>query len=183
MLIHLLLIMTGLGFAACSNNQENKNGVQPAQTVTAEDTVPGDPEHSVEDITFLDENGKTVFLPSLKGKVVFINFWAMWCPPCIREMPSINKLKQFFKGNDNIIFLMVDVDGNMKQSKAFMEKNKYDLQVYVPASDIPGNFLGAAIPTTVILAKNGDMIARMEGSRDYVSPEIMKALNELVESD
>lgn len=64
-----------------------------------------------------------------------------------------------------------------------MQEKKYDLYVYVPASNIPPDYLGSAIPTTVILDKSGDMIARMEGGRDYTDPQIIKALNELVESN
>src|SRR5690606_29413117 len=109
------------------------------------------------EVTFMDEDGKKVSLESLKGKVVFINFWATWCPPCIHEMPSINKLKQSFDADDEIIFLMVDVDGKLDKSTAFMEKNEYDLTVYAPESQIPSDFLGRAIPTTVILDKTGAM--------------------------
>ena len=78
---------------------------------------------------------------------------------------------------------MVDVDNNIEKSTAFMEDKKYDLPVYVPASEIPSDYLGGSIPTTVILDKSGDMIAHIEGGRDYTSPEIIKALNELVESN
>ncbi|WPQ63076.1 TlpA disulfide reductase family protein [Chitinophaga sancti] len=178
MLMPLLLMTVSFCFAARHQNEKWK---QPNQTVTSADTTSVTPEYSGPDVTFMDENGNAVSLKSLKGKVVFINFWATWCPPCRHEMPSINKLKQSFTGNDNIVFLMVIIDGNIKKSKAFMKKNKYDLSVYIPNSEIPGNFLGSAIPTTVILARNGDMIARIEGGRDYTSPEITKALNELVQ--
>ncbi|OMP79349.1 hypothetical protein [[Flexibacter] sp. ATCC 35208] len=63
-----------------------------------------------------------------------------------------------------------------------MKKNKYSLSVYILNSEIPGNFFGSAIPTTVILSWGGGMIALIEGGRDYTSPEIIKALNELVQS-
>jgi len=177
-----LLIMATISLVACGNVDKNKEGsAGNGNTMTQE--VSKTIADGTADLSFKDKNGNTVSLKSLKGKVVFINFWATWCPPCIQEMPSINQLKQYFKGNDNIEFLMVDVDSNIEKSTAFMEKNKYDLPVYIPTSKIPPNFLGDAIPTTVILAKNGDMIARIEGGRDYTSQEIVKALNELVESD
>ncbi len=62
-----------------------------------------------------------------------------------------------------------------------MQKNNYVLPVYVPASNIPPDFLGGAIPTTIILDKRGQMINRIEGGRNYTDPEIVKALKELVE--
>jgi thiol-disulfide isomerase/thioredoxin len=130
MLMQVLLMTASFGFAAC---HQNGKGEKPNQTLTAADTASAGPEYSRYSVTFTDGNGNTVSLKSLKGKVVFINFWAAGCPPCIHEMPSIKKLKQSFNGNDNIVFLMVDVDA--------------------------------------------------KGGRDYTSPEIVKALNELVESN
>lgn len=133
------------------------------------------------DVVFLDENNKEVSLNALKGKVVFINFWATWCPPCRAELPSIHKLKQAFKDNNKIVFLFVDVDGNMAKSKAFMKKHKYDLPVYAPKSPIPSNFLGSAIPTTVIIDKKGKMVGHIEGSMDYNTKEVIKGLKDLTE--
>lgn len=179
---YILVIMAGFCFAACNNNT-NKKAVQTASTEIAQKATTSLPDQTGNDVIFKDKDGKTVSLSSLKGKVVFINFWATWCPPCIQEMPTINELKGKYKGNDDIVFLMVDVDNKMEKSTAFMEKNKYDLPVYVPASNIPSEYLGSSIPTTVILDKSGDMIARIEGGRDYTSPEIIKVVNELVESN
>ncbi|MGO3195129.1 MAG: hypothetical protein ACTIKE_14015 [Sphingobacterium sp.] len=64
-----------------------------------------------------------------------------------------------------------------------MQANNYDVLVYVPARTIPSDFLGGAIPITVVLDKSGVMIARMEDGRDYTNPEILRALNELGESN
>lgn len=177
-----IFIIVAVSFAACVNaNKNKKNNVVNEDTQTTQVTEPAQPKAS--DISFKDKSGETVSINSLKGKVVFINFWATWCPPCIQEMPSINQLKQSFKGNDDIVFLLVDVDANIEKSTAFMAKNKYDLPVYIPTSNIPRDYLGDAIPTTVIIDKSGDMIARMEGGRDYTSPEMVKGLKELVEID
>lgn len=172
-----LAVIMAIFIVACGNNtkHQEKNLKQHSEAQTP---IP----NQTADLIFQDQNGTTLSLNSLKGKVVFINFWATWCPPCIQEMPSINKLKQAFNGNDNIRFLLVDVDANIKKSTAFMAKNQYDLPIYIPASNIPPNFLGDAIPTTVILDKKGDLIARMEGGRDYADPKIIKALTELINS-
>lgn len=178
--IFLLLVAT-IFFTSCGNidsrnNSENgKSEVNGGSSNEKQDLTVG--------ISFKDKDGKTMMLSSLKGKVVFINFWALWCPPCIEEIPSIHKLKQSFKGNQDIVFLMVDVDNKIDKSIAYMEKNKFDLDVYVPNSDIPTNYLGNAIPTTVILDKSGEMIEHLEGGRDYSNPEMIKVLKELISSD
>ena len=182
MFTYILVTMGGFCFASCNNNSKSEKTEQSAQAPIVEEATSLS-EYADNDVVFKDENGKTVSLSSLKGKVVFINFWATWCPPCIHEMPSIDKLKKTFKGNDNIVFLMVDVDGKIDKSSKWMKNKKFDLPVYVPVGNIPPDYLGGAIPTTVILDKSGDMIARMEGGRDYTDPQIVKALNELVESN
>lgn len=130
-------------------------------------------------VSFRDGNGKVVDLISLKGKVVFINFWATWCPPCIAEMPSINALYSKFKDNENVAFLMVDVDGNYQKSDNFMKKNHFTLQVLSPASEIPPVFMQGAVPTTVILNKEGKMVYQQEGAADYNSTEMVDFIIEL----
>jgi thiol-disulfide isomerase/thioredoxin len=178
-----IFIITAITLVTCGNTDKNKENKVDNEMNTTEEVPRVQTPAPTSDIFFKDEDGKTVSLSSLKGKVVFINFWATWCPPCIEELPTINELKQSFNGNDNIEFLMVDVDNKMESSTAFMQENNYDLPVYVPASNIPSDYLGGAIPTTVILDKNGNMVARMEGGRDYTDPEFVKAINELVGSN
>lgn len=183
MLTYILVIMVGYSFASCNNHDKSHGKEQSAPTVTAEEEITLSTEYANDEVLFKDKKGKTVSISSLKGKVVFINFWATWCPPCIHEMPSINDLKKSFKENNDIVFLMVDVDGEIDKSSKWMKDNKFDLPVYVPAGNIPSDYLGGAIPTTVILDKKGEMVARIEGGRDYADPQIVKALGELVESN
>lgn len=130
-------------------------------------------------VYFKDGNGKTLDLASLKGKVIFINFWATWCPPCIAEMPSINDLYSKFKDNEKVVFLMVDVDGNYPKSDSFMKKHQYDLAVVSPAGEIPSVFMQGAVPTTVILDQEGKMVYRQEGAADYSSAEMTEMIARL----
>jgi len=130
-------------------------------------------------VSFKDENGAVLPLNSLQGKVVFINFWATWCPPCVAEMPSINALYDKLKTNPNVVILMVDVDNKAEQSQEFMRKNKYSLPVFTPASAIPPEYLGSAIPTTLVLNKAGKIVFKHEGGADYTNPEFLAYLEKL----
>lgn len=131
---------------------------------------------TIEDMVFKDEAGKIIRLADLKGKAVFINFWATWCPPCIAEMPSINKLSQKFKDKSNVVFLMVDMDANMKKSQKFMQKNGYNLNVYVPASQISPAYFAGSLPTTLLFDKSGKLVFKHEGGADYGNTEFEKFL-------
>lgn len=129
--------------------------------------------------SFNSLDGKTLDLASLKGKVVFINFWATWCPPCIAEMPSINSLFKKMKGNDKVVFLMVDADNTLKSAEEFMKKSKFNLPVYGPAGALPQELFMGSLPTTVIINKKGEIVFKHEGMADYNTGETEKLLNQL----
>lgn len=131
------------------------------------------------DAIFIDATGKKVSLSSLQGKVVFVNFWATWCPPCIKEMPSIETLKNKMKGKD-VVFLLVDIDGNYEKAKAFMEKRKLDLPIYIPATSVSSTYLGSSIPTTIIFDKKGNMIQRIVGGVDFASEEVEQFMEQVL---
>ena len=133
---------------------------------------------STADILFSDANGEIFSLKSLEGKVVFINFWATWCPPCIAEMPSIQTLYNEI-GKQNIVFLMVDVDHQQKKSQKFMDKKGYTLPVYTPASVIPSNILDGSIPTTLILDKQGRKVLLHSGMGNYADKDLVAYLKQL----
>ncbi|MCF6404211.1 TlpA family protein disulfide reductase [Chitinophaga filiformis] len=132
------------------------------------------------DMSFTDGEGKTFTLSSLRGKVVFLNFWATWCPPCRAEMPSINALYEQFKDNKNVIFLTVDTDGNYKKANSFLKKHQYSLPLYVADSQIPGDLLGRSIPTTVIINKKGQIAYRHEGAADYGNEKFMRYFQQYI---
>lgn len=137
-------------------------------------------QESVQDVIFKDGKGNTVSLSELKGKVVFLNFWATWCPPCIAEMPSINELKKRYKGKEEIVFLMVDADGDYQKSTKFMQKRGYDLPVSVAVSSVPDNIFDGSLPTTLILDKQGRLAFKHEGSADYKNQKIVDFIDQLL---
>ena len=73
--------------------------------------------------SFRDEKGAVVSTADLQGKVVFINFWATWCPPCIAEMPSLNELYNKFRNDAQFVFIFINEDDDMAKARTFMHKN------------------------------------------------------------
>lgn len=134
-------------------------------------------------IRFQDINGKNVDLGALKGKVIFLNFWATWCPPCRAEMPSINKLYTQFKDDKNVVFIFADADGDLEKSVKFMVNRKYQMPVFKVTSSIPDQIFSGALPTTVIFDKQGRLSFRHEGIANYADKKIVDFLNKLKVSD
>lgn len=131
-----------------------------------------------QEAVFEDGAGQRLRLSDQKGKVIFINFWATWCPPCIAELPSVDALRKKLK-DSNVVFLMVDVDGKYAVSNAFMRGKGFDLPVYVPAGNIPRDYFGGSMPTTVILDRSGNMVFQHVGAADYNDPQVFDFINKL----
>ncbi|MFV0231495.1 TlpA family protein disulfide reductase [Empedobacter falsenii] len=127
----------------------------------------------------VDVDGKTVNMEDLKGKVVFMNFWATWCPPCIAEMPSIQTLYDKVKEDKDIVILTVEVEGKRDKAAKFMERKKLSLPVVYPNSSIPTEFFNGSLPTTIILDKKGNIAHTTMGMADYSGQDIVDFLNEL----
>ncbi|MCX2482025.1 TlpA family protein disulfide reductase [Pedobacter sp. MR2016-24] len=126
-----------------------------------------EPEAGLSGVLFKDASGKVVDLGALKGKVVFLNFWAAWCPPCLAEMPSINKLYEQFKDDKNVVFIFVDADSDLPKAREFMERRKYQLPIYAVASEIPDQLFKGSLPTTVVLDKQGRISYNESGAANY----------------
>ncbi|WP_158796381.1 TlpA disulfide reductase family protein [Pedobacter sp. L105] len=130
-------------------------------------------------IRFKDIKGNTVDLGDLKGKIIFLNFWATWCPPCLAEMPAVNKLYETFKGDNQIVFILADADGNLNKSQQFMNRKKYGLPVYAIASEIPDVLFQGSIPTTVVFDKEGRISYHESGAANYGDPKFIEFINKL----
>ena len=130
-------------------------------------------------IKFKDGNGVVVSLSDLKGKVVFINFWATWCAPCLAEMKSIHRFHEQFKDDSEVFFLMVDADGDFEKSRAYMIPKNYNLPVYTFASDLPEAIFKGSLPTTTVLDKLGRLSFHGEGPANYASPKFIDFIKKL----
>lgn len=130
-------------------------------------------------IKFKDANGIEINLADLNGKVVFINFWATWCPPCLAEMPSINKLHEKFGKDNDVVFIMVDADSDFDKSQKYMNKRQYKMPVYAMASNMPENLFKGSLPTTIVFDKKGRLSFHEEGAANYSSQKFIDFINQL----
>ncbi len=129
-----------------------------------------------------DMDGKTHDLADLKGKVVLINFWATWCPPCRREMPSLERLAQQLKGQPFQV-LAVDVGEDAETIFGFLGSLQPppSFPIVLDAdSKVVQSWPVRGLPTTFVVDKQGRLAFNAIGGREFDDPAILKQLRELI---
>lgn len=132
---------------------------------------------------FQDENGQIIDLESLKGKVIFINFWASWCPPCIAEFPAIEEFRHQFKDDPDIYIMMINEDSKPNAAENFLTKNEYSTPIHKLVTRAPTDLYAGKLPTTVLLDKNGRIRMHKEGVGNYNTKKFYKQVEELIAED
>lgn len=132
------------------------------------------------DFDFVDEKGSVQSTSSLRGKVVFISFWASWCPPCRAEFPSIETLYTKFKDNPDVFFLTINEDSDLATAKAYLTNENFSIPFYKSNGNVPGEIYSGALPTTVVLDKTGKIRFHHTGFANYASDKFVKQIEELV---
>jgi thiol-disulfide isomerase/thioredoxin len=122
-------------------------------------------------------NGESLSFSEMKGKVVFINFWATWCPPCIAEMPDIHAL--FKEKGDEVEFVMISLDQDEQKAKDFIERKEFEFPVYYLRSALPSSYDTHSIPTTYVIGKDGLIKVENHGMAKYSSESFKAFLDEL----
>ena len=127
----------------------------------------------------LDGSGKSVSLEEYKGKIILVNFWATWCPPCIAEMPSMNKLYADYQ--DKIVFLFVTTD-SFEKANAFLVKENLQLPVFQSVSNPPLEMESSTIPATYIIDQHKNVIVAKIGPADWNSDSFRLKLDDLLKN-
>jgi len=135
-----------------------------------------------QDFTLPLLDGGNASLSSYKGKVVVLNFWATWCPPCREEMPSMDILYKRFK-DQGLEILAVDIGENLNTVRQFIQKNKYSFPVLLDTTRQTSAIYGVeAIPTSFIIDREGKIIGRLIGSIRWDTQQIYNAFEKLLSS-
>ncbi len=128
-------------------------------------------------IPLTDLEGKAVDISALKGKVIFLNFWATWCPPCIAEMPEIAGLYEDVASED-IAFVMVSVDRDFEKLEKFVQKKEYKFPIYRLSGSLPSTYEASSIPTTYLISPSGKIIMEKTGMGSYNNEGFKEVLKE-----
>jgi len=205
-LFYLAAIMSFVLFTttACSNNDNNaqdeqqtinqeQGKVELASADTPMETSSNLPVYLIEsvgqptagkavDFTWKENETKKQFSEVTKGKVVFLNFWGTWCPPCRKEIPDLIEISKALKNDD---FMMIGValernpDGALKAVGNYMKSQGIPYMNFIGNGEIVGAYGGVqGVPTTIIIDKNGNIAERIVGMRE--KNQFMQSINKVL---
>ena len=140
-----------------------------------------EPKEANFDFSLVDRDGVKADFRELKGEVIFLNFWATWCPPCIAEMPEINDL--YLKKKDQVSFILISVDKDPQKARDFVRKKGFDFPIYFLTSSLPGSYDIQSIPTTYLIDKKGNIRVENHRMASYDTEDFRKIITELFEAE
>lgn len=161
--------------ASDSTDTEAENPADPADSPEAE-TVPAP------DFTLEDQYGNVHTMADYKGKTIFLNFWATWCPPCRAEMPEIQEIYEEYGENQSDVIILgvaspnTGREGNLESITAFLEENNYTYPVVMDDGGSLAYYYGiSAYPTTFMIDSSGNVYGYVTGQ---ITKDIMQSIIE-----
>ncbi len=167
----LLTVIFLLLISGCSDQPQQSS--QPPQGSYIGNPAP--------DFTLTDMQGRQVTLSQFRGKVVLLNFWATWCPPCREEMPSMERLYQRFK-EQGLVMLAVNVEENGFQAvSSFLSRHPHSFPILLDSNaDAQNLYRVYRFPESFLIDRNGNVVDKIIGGRDWMSEPIVKKINFLL---
>ena len=145
------------------------------------DSLKPDSNNKISEFYFSNEQGEVKSIEELRGNVIFINFWASWCPPCRAEFPSILSFYNQYKNKDNIYFLFINEDKDVHSAQKYLTKEKYHIPIFRLQSSISDKIYSGVLPTTLIVDKSGHIRLRHEGFSNYDSKRFFTQIDNLLQ--
>lgn len=138
---------------------------------------------AVSDATFIHEDGSDATLADFKGQYVVLNFWAVWCPPCKKEMPMLSELQSELGGDDFKVVTLAALQNPPAAMKSFFDERGIDnLPLHRDPKNAVGRDMGVfGLPVTVILDPEGREIGRLQGEADWSSENALQVLRALMD--
>jgi thiol-disulfide isomerase/thioredoxin len=135
----------------------------------------------VSNVSLIDERENKLKLSDLKGSVVFVNFWASWCPPCIEEIPSIEALFRSLSGEQNFKMITILYRDDMDRITKSAREQGYTFPIYRdPDSSAAQQFGITGVPETFIIDKKGILRDKVIGPYNWDSPAVTGTLLQLI---
>jgi thiol-disulfide isomerase/thioredoxin len=174
-LLGLLLLTCALSATAYHEADEPSDG-------TVASFKPVDPPYALPGVTFYDAGGQPVRLDDFAGRVVLLNLWATWCPPCVRELPSLDRLAGRFAGEPfAVVTLALDQGGALQAAPFFERLGIVNLALYVdPARTIGEVLPDDVLPASFFLDREGRVVRYLRSYVDWDDPAADHLVRELL---
>lgn len=162
--VSVVLILCVVALAACTRKEEAKPALE------------GNP---APDFTLRDLAGHETRLSDLKGKVVLVNFWATWCPPCREEVPSLMSLNRLMAGKPFQMLAVSINEGGARDVEAYFRQSGNTLPALLDTNQEVGKLYGiTGVPETFIVGRNGVILKKVVGGLDWTAPDVVAFLND-----
>ena len=177
------LLLVGLGFAIYFMAKNRVADFEKAEVLLLAPDFPATSKLTVHgqaqwDWTLRTLDGKEVRLGDFRGKVLFVNFWATWCQPCVREMPAIGRLQASLKEERVAFLLITDEEANTVQK--FVKERKWSLPIYLNSGELPPGFNAIGVPTTFMVSPDGGIIYKRFGAAQWDDDSCRKFIRALL---
>jgi peroxiredoxin len=166
--IGLLLILSA-GFSGNAFAQDDQAPIQVLE-----------PRKNVQEFSLPDLNGKMVNLKDFRGKVVFVNFWATWCPPCRDEMPSMEQIYREYR-DKGLVMLGINFMEPPSTIKPFIETHKLTFPILLDSGTVMVLYGVLGLPATYLIDRQGKAAARALGARDWTHKESVQIIRKLLD--
>jgi len=152
-------------------------------TVKTGEFIPASPPQPAPEVSFTDLKGNWVALADFKGKLVLVNLWATWCQPCLKEMPSLERLQAKLAGKMTVAAVSQDRAGGKLVNPFVAEQKLQGLKIYLdPKGDVARAFEVRGLPTSIVLNRAGRVVGKVEGPAEWDADKMMAVLGPLLDS-
>ena len=135
---------------------------------------------SATNFTLMSAHGNDISLSDYRGKFVLLNFWATWCPPCVKEMPALNVLHNKLKGRNGLHVVAVHAGPALATVKKFLKDNPVDYDVVIDKNMSLSSWQVSGLPTTFLINPAGKIIYKATGERDWDSEEMVNFIKSIM---
>ena len=128
----------------------------------------------------LELDGKSIHLSDLRGKVVLLDFWASWCPPCVEETPSLIALQRRIADRGGMV-LGISLDDDQSAYESFLKEKNVNFPTYLDKSKaIPASYGTAMYPEAYVIGRDGRIVRKVVGPQDWTKPELLSIFDTLL---